>query len=273
MASNTLYNVRKKSKIDHNLERCERSRSTYNTVPTPKREHMSHRVIPKNELHNVSNQSLCGEEHNYHSVGNTLNVGGQNLVSPLNEFDRFVGHQDFEKFVELAYKVKVMRHAIVSKSINQKLDKDLSTLSHDYHVENGSRVENRFAKTTKFIRKHAMTEKLEDNGNDSKIMRGVFPRTDSLFDETINALTQEFEDCKIYYSSLKNDGTAFAKASKPELDISDADQENSISVSRKKKQNGTNGNTSKEAIAIKYSKYQTDILTEWMVQHRVSTIS
>lgn len=260
MSSDNLYNVRKKSKIDHNLERRELPQSKYFAIPTPQRNH-------------ASNQNFTGDEHKYHSVANTLNTGGPNSLPPLNEFDRFVGHQDFERFVELAYKVKVMRHAIALKSINQNLDQNISAFSNDHSVGDDSRVENRFTKTTNFIRKHTMSEKLDDDGIDSKIMRGVFPRTDSLFDETINALTQEFENCKIHYSSLKNKTTAIEKPSKTEVDISDADQERSVHASRKKQKNMTDGNSSKEAIAIKYSKYQTDILTEWMVQHRVSAIS
>jgi len=68
---------------------------------------------------------------------------------------------------------------------------------------------------------------------DKIVHRGMFPSTDSLVDETIAILQHEIKRCK----SLKQ----CASKKKP----------------------------IQEPIAVKYSKYQTDILTQWMIDNRV----
>lgn len=72
------------------------------------------------------------------------------------------------------------------------------------------------------------------SGNE-KISRGDFPTTDSLIDESIIILEQELSWC---------------------LDL----QNKAGKIPKK---------TLAEPIAIKYSKRQTDILTQWMIDHRV----
>jgi len=68
---------------------------------------------------------------------------------------------------------------------------------------------------------------------DKIVRRGMFPSTDSLVDETIAILKHEIKRCK----SLKQ----CASKKKP----------------------------IQEPIAVKYSKHQTDILTQWMIDNRV----
>lgn len=72
--------------------------------------------------------------------------------------------------------------------------------------------------------------------SDAKVLRGNFVTTDSLVDESIQIMERELSRC---------------------LD--------SQKVCKKKE------NTA-EPIAVKYSKCQTDILTQWMIDHRVSVL-
>lgn len=78
------------------------------------------------------------------------------------------------------------------------------------------------------------------------IRRGQYPITDAIMDDSLRMLKQELKDVQEY---VRN---SFHK------------QVQSIDTSPVATKKGTK----KEAIAIKYSKWQTDILMQWMVDHK-----
>ena len=157
----------------------------------------------------------------------------------INEFDRFVGHEDFGRLLTVAAKVKALRSAI--KETEAALDMAIMSLPFD---GNGGEIE----ATANVIRKHAREDQTPDN-----VPRGLFPITDSLLDEAIDSLTKEFSRCLVIHSAVEGS----------------REEGNKSRSNKRKKKGGQAG----EAIAVKYSKRQTDILTAWMIQHRVSYLT
>jgi len=137
---------------------------------------------------------------------NTLNGGDRSI----DDFDKLIQHEEFQKILNLAAKIKAVR----------------LKLNGAYHPSFGE-IDNDCPKITKIVRK-TLTGKQND-----VIVRGAYPVTDSLVDDTMVALETELERC--------------------------------IELSKQpiKKRKGK-----LEPIAVKYSKRQTDILTDWMIEHR-----
>lgn len=76
------------------------------------------------------------------------------------------------------------------------------------------------------------------------IHRGQYPITDAIMDDSLRMLKQELEDVRNYVRTPASKKRARSVADSPAHTVS-----------------------KKEAIAIKYAKWQTDILMKWMVRH------
>lgn len=153
----------------------------------------------------------------------------------MNDFDRFVGHEDFARLVTVAAKVKALRTAIIGENGGIP-DSSIMSLSADPRS-------NEVEETANVIRQNVRTD-----DSTTVVPRGMFPQTDSMVDEAIGSLAKELDRCL----TVQNEVSANRKKNRV------------VRSPRRKKKRGEGG----EAIAVKYSKGQTDILTDWMIRHR-----
>lgn len=174
--------------------------------------------------------------------------------SMMNEFHRFLAHEDFERFLLIASKVKLVRQALVTGSIPSK--PCVLTLNHSKRDINSAEVSN----TAKFIRSTLIPSPVGSNNSFSlySISRGTYQSTDSLISEAINAMIHEYERCMSWYSAKQ-------RRSKHEPLVNHPRKTKRVKTGSPK----ALSKPSSEAIAVKYSKRQTDILTNWMINNKV----
>ena len=152
----------------------------------------------------------------------------------MTDFDLMVYHEDFIKILSISVKIKKMQRYL--KGLPPKLT---STFELDTSKEEPDVIN--FWESIK--------RKLCSGAKGSTVFRGTFPITDSLIDETISALTDEYKKC-VGLISEKSDAQDARKV-------------------KKKKQKGEVKGKS-EGISVKYSKAQTDVLINWMIDNMVS---
>jgi len=222
----------------------------------------------------------------------------------LDEFEKFILQDEFEKVLELAGKLKDQKDWLDSMtSDNQGLPdssnlRSLSTRptgcmseakkqgagcrpscrgaslydvkempgvrrddekSHDdFPVENAA----------SFIRRNLAGV---DGINSSAISRGKYEITDSLIDETINSLTKELKMCLDLKHRLRETNLQ-EYISRSHCEVDDIKLTNtSRDISRKDEkddEDGTMFDEKGEPVSTKFAKWQTDILTNWMIEHR-----
>ena len=214
-----------------------------------------------------------------------------------DEFERFLRHAEFAKVLELAGKLKAQKSRLVTfadpetneattpsppsltlRAPRRKSPRveNLKPTHHDLTENNpnhivtqadfaGVRPNSRRGGTRQShhmppnignaagLIRSALIPSTEDDSFDNAegmpsntIGRGEYPNTDSLIDETIKSLADELRYCLELKMQLR-------EAAQPRF-ISPSNTEDKGSP-----------------LTVKYSKWQTDILTEWMIEHRVST--
>ncbi len=169
----------------------------------------------------------------------------------LSDFQRFLFHQDFGLFILLATKVKIIRKNLVSGTIPNA--SDVITITHIQSRKGQKEVD----EAAKLIQSKLFI----GGGDDFNFTKIVLPRgtckvTDDLMKESIISLAREFNRCMTWYNAFK--GQSLTK-SPPRKRVR-------LNIERREKKK------SNEAIAVKYSKHQTDILTNWMIDHVVSIL-
>jgi len=153
----------------------------------------------------------------------------------ISEFDRLVRHQDFDKILSAAAKLKSLQNGSSSLSQPGIMNLALSNLHR--------------SKATKVIR-----ENVCNDGSPDIMPRGLFPHTDTLVAEAIDSLTLEFDRClKVKSSSCTEDNNCTPSPSPKKA---------------RQKKNKKGRDSPSQSIAVKYSKRQTDILTEWMIANK-----
>jgi hypothetical protein len=137
----------------------------------------------------------------------------------LDDVDRMVCHEDFPHLLALAAKVKGMRESMIQEATSpgvQHMDPAQVLGAVD-------RIQARFVSRGQVS---------------SVVVKGMYPLTDSMMDESFQILQKELERCEAWYEQKKT------KQKTPS----------------KRRTTGDD-----EAIALKYSKWQTDILMDWMI--------
>lgn len=164
-----------------------------------------------------------------------------------DDFDLTLNHEDFDKLLSISTKVKILRKQI----------QDLSSLKPSYIKFNPEKIHNDVKAIVSAMRQ-------QKTGNStSLIKRGQFPETDSIIDEALKQLDIDLKKCLLTLIHLKRKN----QQQQQYLQQEGSDEPDT----KKRKSNNKKGKQKKgEAIAVKYSKYQTDILTNWMIQNRVS---
>jgi hypothetical protein len=158
----------------------------------------------------------------------------QVLPNPRHEFERdddmdiMLLHADFPKLIEFAAGVKRARQVLNEAPASPKDVR--SALSGDEVLRAVSRMQDQLLRNS-----HAPKESIE---------RGRYPIIDSTIDDAMQTLQKEWDHLSHWIDSTLVTTPTVAKESP-------------------KKQ----GRAKKEAIAVKYSMWQTNILMTWMINH------
>lgn len=173
----------------------------------------------------------------------------------MSEFERFIGHENFGFFLFLAFTIKAVRQCLITRT-----DPSESEILLSLGQRQG---EDELMHTVRFIQSSLIPPLLDGDRkfipNVHFVPRGEFKATDSLIDESIGILKSEFEKYMRWYSDA---------ASSPSLVNSSG---RALRIKRSKPNNNAkdgNKTTESEAIAVKYSKFQTDVLNNWMIEHK-----
>jgi hypothetical protein len=137
----------------------------------------------------------------------------------LDDVDRMVCHEDFPHLLALAVKVKGMRESMIQEAPSpgvQHMDPAQVLGAVD-------RIQARF---------------MSKGQVSSVVVKGMYPLTDSMMEESFQILQKELERCEAWCYQKK-------KARK---------------TPSKRRTTGD-----EEVIVVKYSKWQTDILMDWMI--------
>jgi len=175
-------------------------------------------------------------------------------AAAICDFDRLVRHQDFGKILSSAARLKNLQsQGSHDPALNPaaKTPGIMNLALSDLHSEKAANI----------VRENTCTTAAPSSASSTPspppvLPRGLFPYADALVDETIDSLVAEFDRCLsiIAQATGGDDGAPSAKKARRK-------------PPKGKKKAG--GNAS-QSIAVKYSKQQTDILTDWMIQNRVS---
>jgi hypothetical protein len=158
---------------------------------------------------------------------------GKKLLT-AQDMDNFICHEDFVKVLRLAFQVKVQaakrRDIAVAIPVESFTEAQWNNLVQD-------------------IMQYSLSKRL---GTPSSavvpITRGQHPKTDYLIDKTISSFTLQLDE--EHSNTFGNDQECSAKNNSP-LDFTG------------------DSKSCGDGVALKYSKKQTDVLTQWMIDHRV----
>lgn len=193
-----------------------------------------------------------------------------NNDDPKDDFDIILLHEDFPVLVATAAKVKETRQKIAAGGILPQQPfqfRPKTSLQPDAVLQSVERMQQTFLARP-------------STGTD-KIPRGRFPMTDAVLEDSLLLLQKEYECGEQWLQeTAANRGLAAATGAASihttQIPTSTAVTTAMINSNDKKKRgrgakssSSNNDNKShKEAIAVKYSKWQTDILMEWMIAHK-----
>jgi hypothetical protein len=160
---------------------------------------------------------------------------------PLTDFQRFIAHEDFQMFLLLATKVKIVHKDLASETVPQPftLDNLQSTKGEDS-----------VSKTARFIQVLLVFDShpaLIQNHSSILIRKGTFKSTDLMVTELIVSLTNEFDRCMTSYDAMKMKSVPIPPA-------------------RKKRKTAKQQKRFEE----KFPKWKQDILINWMIDNIVS---
>lgn len=189
-------------------------------------------------------------------------------AAAICDFDRLVRHQDFAKILSSAARLKNLQSQ-QQGSTSDGADAPTPTTNKVPGVMNLALSDLHSNKAATIVRENTCTTANMSSSSDpaSILPRGLFPYTDALVDETIDSLVAEFNRCLLIVQGTNAIGGNNG-------DDDDDTAAPSAKKARKKppKSKRKVGGNASQSIAVKYSKQQTDILTDWMIQNRVSKV-
>lgn len=157
---------------------------------------------------------------------------GMKLLT-AQDMDNFICHEDFGKVLRLAFQVKVQaarrRDCAVTIPFESFTEAQWDDLVH-------------------YIMQYSSSKRTGTPSVLEPITRGQHPKTDYLIDKAISSFTVQLDDA--HRVTAGDAQECFAKNISP-LDFTG------------------DSKSCGDGAAIKYSKKQTDILTQWMIDHRV----
>lgn len=162
---------------------------------------------------------------------------------PKDDFDIMLLHEDFPYLLSIAAKTKETRHKIAALNSGRPSFRPFlpnTALQPDQVMVAVERMQQAL---------------LQRPRGSETIPRGRYPVTDSIMEDSMLLLQQEHECGEQWLvqqqqvsSKVKEEGTTTSKRGRATTAIAAASK--------------------KEAIAIKYAKWQTDILMNWMIEHK-----
>lgn len=142
--------------------------------------------------------------------------------------DKMILHEGFPKIIELAGRIKKARHVLL---YGESFCTDATIPVKQNEVQEAvGRIQ---------------AQLLDGSNSTELVSRGCFPAIDHTVDEALQALQEEWDHISDWIACVKD-----TKSNRKE-------------AAPKKR-----GRAKNEAIAIKYSKWQTDILMKWMIEHK-----
>lgn len=171
----------------------------------------------------------------------------------INEFERFVAHQDFVLFLSLASKVKFVRKNLICGNVPDA--KDVIYVTHIESKKYDDEVDI-IAETIQSTLLFGANDPVSPDAQNVIFPKEICAKTDVLIEESIISLCREFNRCMTWYDSKKQ----VSLPRPPPLKKLKANEEPLFPTTK-----------SSYAIVVKYSKWQTDILTNWMIENRVRT--
>jgi hypothetical protein len=172
----------------------------------------------------------------------------------MSDFERFIGHENFDFFLFLAFTIKAIQQCLMAQTVPNE--------SEILLLLGERRGEDELLQTVRFIQSSHIPPLLKDRKfipNIHFVPRGKFKAIDSLMDESIGILRAEFEKYMTWYSD--------SASSQPLVNSSARAIRIKRSKPNTKAKDGKHSES--EAIAVKYSKFQTDVLNNWMIEHKV----
>jgi hypothetical protein len=169
-------------------------------------------------------------------------------VHQLDETDRMLCHQDFPALVNLAARVKAVRD-VLGNPVHSSNYRSPSHMDPNQVMAAVSRMQAQFL------------SKQQQQGR-PVLSKGVYPMTDSMLEESLQILQHELERCEKLVREMQQPEAQPppSPAAAAAMQQQPPPQSSSSSGKRRKKKG--------DAIAVKYSKWQTDILMEWMISHK-----
>jgi hypothetical protein len=188
---------------------------------------------------------------------------------PMDDLDLMLQHQDFAQLVTLAVKVKQARLQVAeacaagvggaAAAAAGKTRQASTALEPSEVLDAVSRLQDQLL---------ASGPNVNSNGgiNGSSTIRGVIPRgvypiTDSIMDDSLETLQKELDRC---FRCLEQQGE-YGGATSNAMTAAEPTASSADGTTTNTKKRGRN---KKEAIAVKYSKWQTDILMNWMIENK-----
>jgi hypothetical protein len=198
------------------------------------------------------------------STASTDSAGTNYYNKPMDDLDIMLQHQDFAQLLTLAVKVKQARLQAYATGTNgtggtgqggaAKTRQASTALEPSEVIAAVSRLQDQLL---------AAGPNNDDITSRRVIPRGVYPITDSIMDDSLETLQNELDRC---YRCLEQQGE-YGKAATNAMATTEPTSA-AIVTNKKTKAQKKGGRGKKEAIAVKYSKWQTDILMNWMIENK-----
>lgn len=211
---------------------------------------------------------------------------GSRLASPLgrlscsaaddaDDLDLMLQHADFPRLLKLVLAVKQSRLEL--SKLPEQVRKEADASAPHLNRAKGHLLPDEVMQAVTRLQEQLLSSKQKHNsprlGGDQQnkkpvIARGAYPITDSVIDDALVTLQLEWEHlhrvlaAQMHYSGKKHDdepvNSSTANIATEGLSSTVGEGNNS----RKRK------HSKKESIAVKHSKWQTDILMRWMIDHK-----
>lgn len=207
----------------------------------------SERILSKASLHTFPSRP------NMTPATTTIN---DTLSTNKISFQGFIAHESLGRFLFLASKVKSLRLSFIAKTVPNP--SEVSILLDSKHKQMQKYEEDEMAS---FVRLKLLGRSFEqlslNNVNHSgggSVTNERQRFLDSLMYDSIEVLVKDLDKCMKWY----------VRVSTSQSLVNSSARVTRIPVKGKKPKKGAS-----DAIAIKYSKEQTDILTNWMIENKV----
>jgi hypothetical protein len=207
----------------------------------------SERILSKASLHTFPSRP------NMSPATTTMN---DTLSTNEISFQGFITHESLGRFLFLASKVKSLRLSFIAKTVPNP--SEVSILLDSKHKQMQKYEQDEMAS---FVRLKLLGRSFEQlclnnvNHSGCSVTNESQRFLDSLMYDSIEVLVKDLDKCMKWYIRVSTSQSL----------VNSSARVTRIPVKGKNPKKGTS-----DAIAIKYSKEQTDILTNWMIENKVS---